>query len=100
MVVSFDGASYSILPELNKVTGFQKKTRYHCDQSSDGSFSWCARLFVVNEGDATLAMMVVSHLHHKAICIRYKLGQGRFLKGYLALGCVERYIAVVCPSAF
>lgn len=68
LLVSFDGASFHFPPEETN-RGWYRKTWYHTDQSYFQPDFKCVQSWVtaydVDEGDATLAFMEGSNIHHK-----------------------------------
>lgn len=68
LLTSIDGFSFTVPPELNDGKGFHKDSWYHFDQSTMRSNFECVQGWVtaldVNQGDASLVIMVGSHMHH------------------------------------
>ena len=69
LLVSFDGISFNIPPEVIKRGWNRNNTWYHTDQSFTRNDFECIQSWVtandVNVGDATLSFMESSHLYHK-----------------------------------
>jgi len=69
LLVSFDGISFNLPPEVMKRGWNRNNTWYHTDQSFTRNDFECVQSWVtandVNVGDATLAFMEGSHLYHK-----------------------------------
>ena len=77
MLVSFDGLSFNLPPEVTKRGWNKNKLWLHCDQSfTQNEFktaqSWVTALDV-NEGDATLAVLEGSHKYHKQFADQFNL---------------------------
>lgn len=68
LLTSFDGASFHFPPE-NSNRGWYRQTWYHTDQSYFRPDFECVQSWVtaydVDEGDATLAFLESSNIHHK-----------------------------------
>jgi ectoine hydroxylase-related dioxygenase (phytanoyl-CoA dioxygenase family) len=68
LLVSFDGCSFAMPPEVTKRGWYRGNTWFHTDQSYTTPEFRCVQGWVtaldVNEGDATLAFLEKSHLHH------------------------------------
>lgn len=107
LLVSFDGLSFGVPPEITNRGWYRNHTWYHSDQSFTRNNFECIQGWItgydVNEGDATLAFYEGSHKHHaefgKIFDIKdksdwYKLSkqEERF---YIDKGCHERRIK--CP---
>lgn len=107
LLVSFDGASFSVPPEeTNK--GWYRKSWYHTDQSYTRNDFECLQSWVtgldVNTGDATLAIMEGSNNFHKEFSEKfqikeksnwYKLNKDEE-QFYLNKGC--EYKKIKCPK--
>ena len=69
LLVSFDGISFNVPPEVIKRGWNRNNTWYHTDQSFTRNDFECIQSWItandVNVGDATLAFMEGSHSHHK-----------------------------------
>lgn len=69
LLVSFDGLSFGMPPEITKRGWNDGKTWYHTDQSYTRNDLECVQSWVtaldVNEGDATLTVMEGSHKYHE-----------------------------------
>jgi hypothetical protein len=111
LLVSFDAMSFHLPPET---TGFGhfKSSWWHTDQSPLRNDFECIQSWVtaydVNEGDATLAVLVGSHKHHntlraaaEAACAGDKTKKAKSdwfrineaqLRAFKNLGCEEAYI--------
>lgn len=77
MLVSFDGLSFNLPPEITKRGWNKNKLWLHCDQSfTQNDFktvqSWTTALDV-NEGDATLAILEGSHKYHKQFAEQFNM---------------------------
>lgn len=114
LLVSFDGASIHFPSEITN-TGWNKKTKYHCDQSYMRNNFECIQSWInaydTNIGDATLSFLEKSHLYHKDFKIDMNLSgnkndgkedwfilgenTNKYIKYYLNKGCVEKKIK--CP---
>ena len=107
LLVSFDGASFHMPPEVTKI-GWLRNKWYHTDQSYTRNDFECIQSWVtgfdVNEGDATLGFYEKSHLYHKDFAKRFnmtdkdnwfKLENEEQIEFYKEKGCVER--AIKCP---
>jgi hypothetical protein len=70
LLVSFDGLSFSLPPEVTKRGYNRNNTWYHSDQSFLRNDFECIQSWVtgldINNGDATLAFMEKSNQYHKA----------------------------------
>jgi len=113
LLVSFDGLSFHFPPETINV-GYFRNSWYHTDQSPLRSAFECVQSWVtaydVNEGDATLAVLVGSHKHHHQLRTMmdatelkaqgtsdwFKLDATRQQRFIAEFGCVEHFIT--CPS--
>lgn len=106
LVVSFDGASFSMPPETTK-RGWFRKTWFHSDQSYTRPAFECIQSWVtaldVREGDATLSVLEGSHLLHDDFAKRfgvkdkkdwYKLNEEQL--AWYKEQCPERRIT--CPK--
>jgi hypothetical protein len=69
LLVSFDGLSFNMPPEVTRRGWNRNNTWYHTDQSYTRSGLECIQSWVtgldVNEGDATLGIMEGSHNYHE-----------------------------------
>lgn len=76
LLVSFDGLSVHLPPEITNKGWFNNKEWFHTDQSFTKRGRCCIQglvnLYPVNEGDASLAVMRGSHKLHNEIYERYK----------------------------
>lgn len=108
LLVSFDGLSFSLPPEVTKKGWNRDNTWYHTDQSySDSSFkclqSWVTGLDV-NEGDATLSFFEGSNKFHGEFSSYFKVTKKddwyklnkEEEEFYLLKGCEKKYIK--CPK--
>jgi ectoine hydroxylase-related dioxygenase (phytanoyl-CoA dioxygenase family) len=107
LLVSFDGASFSMPPETTNI-GWYRKTKYHTDQSPLNSKFDCIQgwinAFDTNEGDATLAFLEGSHKYHKDLYKKfnidekadwYILNDPEHVVHFIKAGCEEKRIK--CP---
>lgn len=109
LLVSFDGASIHMPPEVTNRGYFRNNQWYHTDQKlSDSTFkciqSW-VNLFPVNLGDATLTFLEGSHKFHSEFAKEfgkttlkddwYKLNDIE-MKWFLAKGCQIK--SITCPA--
>lgn len=80
LLVSFDGASVHFPPEVTNKGKFNDMW-LHCDQSFKRNTFECVQTWVtavdVNEGDATLAVLPKSHLHHSAFADKFDKRGGK-----------------------
>ena len=69
LLVSFDGVSFNLPPEITNKGWNRNKTWYHTDQSYTNNIFSCLQSWVtgldVNDGDATLSIMEGSNKYHK-----------------------------------
>ena len=77
LLVSFDGLSFHLPPEITK-RGWNKNNLWlHCDQSYTQNDFKNAQSWVtgtnVNEGDATLAILEGSHKYHKEFATHFNM---------------------------
>lgn len=108
LLVSFDGLSFSLPPEVTKRGYNRNNTWYHSDQSFLRNDFECIQSWVtgldVNEGDATLSIMEGSHKFHKDLAERFAIKEKndwfkleREHEEYLLkVGCSYKYIK--CPK--
>ena len=110
LLVSFDGASFHMPPEITKKGWFKGTTWLHCDQSFTRNSLECIQSWItgfdVNPGDATLAFYEGSHKYHEEFGKRFDLKnkddwykleteeQANFYK--VEKGCELHYIK--CPA--
>ena len=108
LLVSFDGFSFNLPPEITKKGWNNNNVIYHTDQSYrrhgfETIQSWITGLDV-NEGDATLSFMEQSHLYHRECAEYFQIGekndwyqlskeQEQF---YMEKGC--QYKKIKCPK--
>ncbi len=76
LLVSFDGASFHLPPEITNRGYYRGNKWYHTDQRlSDSAFkciqSWVTA-FDVNEGDATLTLLEGSHKYHSELAKQFE----------------------------
>ena len=103
-IVSFDGSSFALPPEVTN-RGWFRNVWFHPDQSYIRNEFKCAQSWItaldVDEGDATLAYLEGSHLHHKEFAKRfkktdksdwYKLENITELDFYLQKGCIPKRV--------
>ncbi len=108
LLVSFDGVSFSVPPEVTNRGWNHQNTWYHTDQSFTRNKLECIQSWVtgldVNEGDATLAFLENSNNYHKDFATHfnitekadwYKLTKEEE-KFYLDKGCAPKLIK--CPK--
>ena len=108
LLVSFDGASFSMPSEITKI-GWFRKAWFHTDQSYLRNCFECIQSWVtgfdVNDGDATLGFYEKSHRYHEAFAEHfemtdksdwYKLQNEDEIDFYKNNGCAEKYIK--CPK--
>jgi hypothetical protein len=109
LLVSFDGASIHMPPEITKKGWFRGRTWFHTDQSFTRNNLECIQSWVtandVNKGDATLAFYEKSNRYHedfqKKFDIKDKsdwfvLKEQKYKDFYLKKGCKLQYIK--CPA--
>ena len=77
LLVSFDGCSFHLPPEITKRGYNRGNTWYHSDQSYTRNEFECIQSFItlneINEGDATLSVMEKSNLYHKEFADVYDI---------------------------
>ena len=109
LLVSFDGASIQLPPEITGFGWCNNKYWYHTDQTFlDNEFrfiqSWVTARDVY-EGDATLAFLEGSHKFHGEFAAEFEMrsernynqiNENEQLQFYLDRGCFER--TIVCPK--
>ena len=108
LLVSFDGASIHMPPEITKRGWNRNNTWFHSDQSFKRNDFECVQgwvtAFDVNVGDATLAFLEKSHNYHKKFAETmgvsepkdwYKLNEEEF-EFFKLSGCEEKRIK--CPK--
>jgi hypothetical protein len=108
LLVSFDGLSFHLPPEVTK-KGWNKNHKWlHTDQSFVNSKFLCVQSWItgldVNEGDATLAFLEKSHLYHQDLQKEFKITSKddwykiseEEEKFYLNKGC--EYKKIKCPK--
>ena len=108
LMVSFDGLSFNLPPEITKRGWNRQNTWYHTDQTYTINDFKCMQSWItgldVNEGDATLSFMESSNKYHKDCGEKYKIidkknwyklnkEQEQF---YIDKGCVLKNIK--CPK--
>ena len=108
LLVSFDGSSFHLPPEITKRGWNLNNTWYHTDQSFTRNEFECIQSFVtfnsINVGDGTLAFMEGSNKHHKHVAEKFKLKDKvdwfkinkEIEDYYLSLGC--EYKKIACPE--
>lgn len=76
LLVSFDGVSFNLPPEVTHRGWNRDHTWYHTDQSYTRNGFECVQSWVtgldVNEGDATLAFLEGSHAYHKDFATHFQ----------------------------
>jgi hypothetical protein len=108
LLVSFDGLSLHLPPEITNKGWRRPLTGYHTDQSLATSGFKCIQSFVtgldINENDATLSILEGSHKFHKDFADThtvkpkenwYKLNEEE-KEFYYSQGCTQKYIT--CPK--
>ena len=108
LLVSFDGLSFNIPPEITNRGWNRNNTWYHTDQSFHRNDFECVQSWVtgldVNEGDATLAFIEKSNRYHKEFQDKFQIKikkdwykltkeQEQF---YIDKGC--KYKKIKCPK--
>lgn len=77
LLVSFDGLSFHLPPEITNRGWFRGNTWYHTDQSYLTPEFRCIQGLVtgidINDNDATLSIMESSHLHHREMQEKYQI---------------------------
>lgn len=77
LLVSFDGLSFNLMPEVTKRGWNRDNTWYHSDQSFTRNRFECIQSWVtgldVNEGDATLAVMEGSNRYHEEFATTFQV---------------------------
>jgi len=108
LLVSFDGLSFNLPPEVTKRGWNKQNTWYHTDQTYTENDFKCIQSWVtgldVNEGDATLSFMEGSNTFHKECGQHFQLTEKRnwFQLNkeqedfYVAKGCA--YKNIKCPK--
>jgi hypothetical protein len=108
LLVSFDGLSFNLPPEVTKRGWNKQNTWYHTDQSYTENDFKCIQSWVtgldVNHGDATLAIMEGSNKFHRECGELFQLKEkGNWYKlnkeqeaFYIAKGCT--YKNIKCPK--
>lgn len=108
LLVSFDGVSFNVPPEVTHRGWNQNHTWYHTDQSYTRNNFECMQSWVtgldVKEGDATLAFLEGSNQYHKEFASTfqktdksdwYKLQENE-IQWYIQKGCVPK--KMMCPK--
>jgi hypothetical protein len=108
LLVSFDGASFGMPPEVTNLGWNRGNGWLHCDQSFKRNWFECVQSWVtgldVRPGDATLTFLEGSHRHHEAFRQAHKVEVDTNwyrlspdeLAFYTGKGCVQR--AITCPK--
>lgn len=108
LLVSFDGISLHLPPEITGRGHFKGNTWYHTDQRLSMNDFACVQSFVsaneIRQGDATLSFLEGSHKYHgelaKKFAITDKTDWYKFNKEeqqfYLDKGCIEK--CIMCPQ--
>ncbi len=77
LLVSFDGSSFHLPPEITGRGWYRHNTWYHTDQSYCRNDFECVQSFLsvndINIGDGTLAFMEGSHKYHKEFAEHFKI---------------------------
>jgi len=110
LLVSFDGASFHMPPEITKKGNFKGNVWMHTDQSPLRSGFECVQSWVtaldVNPGDATLAFLESSHKYHDQLAAKYNSKEKR---NWFKLTKQEQYdyfikklkckrVCIMCPA--
>ena len=108
LLVSFDGSSFHLPPEVTKRGWNKNHTWYHTDQSFTKKNFECLQSFVtlndINRGDGTFAFMEGSHRYHQEFNERfninnkddwYKLNEEQE-QFFIEKGC--EYKKIICPK--
>lgn len=108
LLVSFDGISFHLPPEITNRGWYRGNTWHHSDQSFTRPNFECIQGFVslcdINEGDATLSILEGSHIYHDEFRTQYdikdkndwyKLKKEEY-EFYQTRGCDEKRIT--CPA--
>lgn len=109
LLVSFDGLSFNLPPEITKRGWNMNKTWFHTDQSYTKPDFACIQSYIsgldVEEGDATLSVMEGSNKYHREFAETfnitnksdwYKLNKEDESKFYAERGCEVKHIK--CPK--
>lgn len=110
LLVSFDGFSFHMPPEITNRGYYRNKNWFHTDQSLSNSDFKCVQSWVtaydVNEGDATLTFLEGSHKYHEEFALKfkktgeksdwYKLSTQKEMDFFINKGCKIR--SIVCPE--
>jgi hypothetical protein len=108
LLVSFDGSSFHLPPEITKRGWNLNNTWYHADQSYTRNNFECVQSFVtynpINVGDGTLAFMEGSNRFHKKVSEKFELSDKAdwykinkdIEEYYLSVGC--EYKKISCPK--
>lgn len=106
LLVSFDGASFHMPPEVTGIGWYRGNEWLHTDQNLGKNDFQCVQSWVtaydVNPGDATLVVLERSHKFHGEFGVGkstkgdwYKLAEGE-KEFFTSRGCVQREIT--CPA--
>jgi ectoine hydroxylase-related dioxygenase (phytanoyl-CoA dioxygenase family) len=102
LLVSFDGVSIHMPPETTK-RGWFNNTWYHTDQRFTDSSFQCVQSWVtarpVNDGDATLTVLVGSNNHHAEFA--RKFGHGKLTQDEMDWFIKEKKcepVSISCPA--
>ncbi len=107
LLVSFDGASIHMPPEITKRGWNRNNVWFHSDQSFKRNDFECVQgwttAFDVNVGDATLAFLEGSHNYHKDFAEQYEVNESKDwykldkdeTEFFMLAGCNEKRIK--CP---
>jgi len=108
LLVSFDGASFGMPPEVTNLGWNRGNGWLHCDQSFTRNNFECVQSWVtaydVRPGDATLTFIEGSHKHHAGFRAEHGIDVGTNwyrlapddVAFYTRKGCVQR--AITCPK--
>lgn len=111
MLVSFDGISFHLPPEITNRGWYRGNNWHHTDQSFTRPDFECVQGFVslknINKGDATLSVFEGSHKFHKQFAHTFnitdksdwfKLNNSEHYDFYKDKGCVEKRIVCTAGS--
>ena len=108
LLVSFDGLSFNVPPEITNRGWNKNNTWHHTDQSYTRNDLECIQSWVtaldVNKGDATLSFMESSHKYHKEFSQKFNVTEkedwyklnGNEEQFYVDKGC--SYKKIWCPK--
>jgi len=110
LLVSFDGFSFHMPPEITKRGYYRDNKWFHTDQKLSDSEFRCVQSWVtaydVNEGDATLTFLEGSHKYHEQFAKKfnktqekadwYKLTTKEEYDFFIEKGCKVK--SIICPA--